>query len=112
MSAQTIQSIQEMVARRFGVTTLDLISRRQGIAIARPRHLAMWIARYTTLCSLAEIGRAFGGRDHTTVLNAIARADQMMDGKPDISALVWTIVKAVDETGSASLRRAMMRIVA
>ena len=71
----TIHEIQVAVALQCGVTVLDLISRRQGRATYRPRQVAMWLARHLTPCAMREIGRAFGGRDHTTVLHAISRVD-------------------------------------
>jgi Bacterial dnaA protein helix-turn-helix len=78
MNTPTISAIQTAVADGFGVTLLDLLSRRGARAIARPRQVAMWLCRHTTLASLPEIGRAFGGRDHTTVMHAIARVDELM----------------------------------
>ena len=71
----TIHEIQAAVALRCGVTVLDLASRRQGQATYRPRQMAMWLARHLTPCAMREIGRAFGGRDHTTVLHGIGRVD-------------------------------------
>ena len=107
----TIATIQEAVARQFRVTVLDLCSRRRGKAVVRPRHAAMWICRYVTLHSLPEIGRAFGDRDHTTVINAIARTEALMAANPDYSSLLWTMVESVDSKQSALIRRAMMRLV-
>lgn len=72
----TIHEIQATVAARYGVTVLDIVSRRQGRATYRPRQVAMWLARHLTLHSLPEIGRAFGGRDHTTVMHGIWRVEQ------------------------------------
>jgi chromosomal replication initiator protein len=112
MSAPTIQSIQALVARRFHVTPMDLISRRRGAACSMPRQLAMWICRYATVCTLNEIGRAFGDRDHSTVLNAIERAERIMAEKPVISSIVWDVVRTVDEDHAVSLRRSMLKVVA
>ena len=67
----TIHEIQVAVALRCGVTVLDLVSQRQSRAIYRPRQVAMWLARHLTPAAIRAIGRAFGDRDHTTVLHAI-----------------------------------------
>lgn len=82
MNTPTICAIQTVVAEQFGMTVLDLLSRRGARAVARPRQVAMWVCRHTTLASLPEIGRAFGGRDHTTVMAAIARVDELMAADP------------------------------
>lgn len=71
----TIHQIQQLVAARFGVSVLDLVSRRQGQATYRPRQVAFWLARHLTPCAMRETGRAFGGRDHTTVMHGIDRVE-------------------------------------
>ena len=88
MCIPTIPAIQTVVADRFGMTVLDLLSRRRARAVARPRQVAMWIARHATLHSLPEIGRAFGDRDHTTVMAAIRRVDALMAADPAFAARV------------------------
>ena len=55
----------------------DLISERRNRAIARPRQAAMWLAKQLTTRSLPDIGRRFGGRDHTTVLHAVRRIEAL-----------------------------------
>ena len=55
----------------------DLISARRNRAIARPRQAAMWLAKHLTTRSLPDIGRRFGGRDHTTVLHAVRRIEAL-----------------------------------
>ena len=67
----TIHEIQVAVALQCGVSVLDLVSQRQGRAFYRPRQIAMWLARHLTPAAIRAIGRAFGDRDHTTVLHAI-----------------------------------------
>lgn len=71
----TIREIQEAVAARWGVTVLDMTSRRRLKVDIQPRHAAMWLARRLTEHSMTGIGRAFGGRDHATVINGVARID-------------------------------------
>lgn len=75
----TIREIQAHVCAHFGVTYLDLISDRRGRAIARPRQVAMWLARHLTVHSIPEIGRYFGGRDHTTVLHALKVVEKAVE---------------------------------
>lgn len=70
----TIASIQEAIARHFGTTVLELKSERRWGESARDRHLAMLLAYELTPHSFVTIGRHFGGRDHTTVRNALYRA--------------------------------------
>lgn len=77
MHSPTIVAIQALVAERHRVCLRDLLSRRRSRSLALPRHLAIWLARHITPCSLPEIGRAFD-RDHTTVMHAIARVDRLM----------------------------------
>ena len=66
----TLELIQKYVADYFKIKVADMYSQKRTRAIARPRQVAMWLARELTPHSLPEIGDAFGGRDHTTVLHA------------------------------------------
>ena len=65
-----IEDIQRVVARQYNVSRSDLLSSRRTANVVRPRQVAMYLAKTLTLRSLPEIGRRFGGRDHTTVLHA------------------------------------------
>jgi chromosomal replication initiator protein len=73
----TVDQIQKAAAEYYGLTQADLISERRNRAIARPRQAAMWVAKQITTRSLPDIGRRFGGRDHTTVLHAIRRIEEL-----------------------------------
>ena len=75
----TIENIQKTVAEYFKVRVADLLSKRRSRSIARPRQVAMALARELTNHSLPEIGDAFGGRDHTTVLHACARVRELRE---------------------------------
>lgn len=66
----TLELIQKTVAEYYKIKVADMYSQKRTRAIARPRQIAMWLARELTAHSLPEIGEAFGGRDHTTVLHA------------------------------------------
>jgi chromosomal replication initiator protein len=69
----SIENIQKTVAEYFKLRVADLLSKRRSRSIARPRQLAMALAKELTSHSLPEIGDAFGGRDHTTVLHGCRR---------------------------------------
>lgn len=72
-----IEDIQRIVARQFNVTKHDLLSNRRTRVIVRPRQIAMYLAKVMTPRSLPEIGRRFGGRDHTTVLHAVRKIEEL-----------------------------------
>jgi chromosomal replication initiator protein len=73
----TVDTIQKTVAEHFALKQADLISERRARAVARPRQVAMWLAKQITTRSLPDIGRRFGGRDHTTVLHAVRRIEAL-----------------------------------
>jgi chromosomal replication initiator protein len=105
----TIHDIQKLVAARYGITGCDLLSRRRHRSLARPRQVAMWLCRQTTPCSLPEIGAAFGGRDHTTVMHAIERVEALLPFDPRFATPVWELLAEIDPETSAELRRIRMR---
>lgn len=73
----TIEEIQRHVAEHYNVKYSDMLSARRARAIARPRQIAMYFAKQLTSRSLPEIGRKFGGRDHTTVMHAVRRVEEL-----------------------------------
>jgi chromosomal replication initiator protein len=73
----TIDEIQRKVADYYKVRMPDLLSARRSRDVARPRQIAMYLSKRMTPRSLPEIGRRFGGRDHTTVMHAIKRIDEL-----------------------------------
>src|SRR6202012_5146355 len=75
----TIENIQKTVADYYKVRLADLLSKRRSRSVARPRQVAMALAKELTSHSLPEIGDAFGGRDHTTVLHACKRIRGLRD---------------------------------
>jgi chromosomal replication initiator protein len=75
----TIDNIQKTVAEYFNIRTSDLVSSKRSRTIARPRQIAMTLAKDLTNHSLPEIGEAFGGRDHTTVLYATRKIAELKD---------------------------------
>ncbi len=91
----TIENIQKTVADYYKVRMADLLSKRRSRSVARPRQVAMALAKELTSHSLPEIGDAFGGRDHTTVLHACKRIRELRDSeqrlKEDYSNLLRTL---------------------
>ena len=79
-----IQNIQKTVADYFKMRVSDLHSRKRSRQIARPRQMAMALAKELTSMSLPEIGDAFGGRDHTTVLHAQRKIKALLQTDPKI----------------------------
>ncbi|MET0277368.1 MAG: chromosomal replication initiator protein DnaA [Pseudorhodoplanes sp.] len=73
-----IEDIQRVVARQYNVSRSDLLSSRRTANVVRPRQVAMYLAKTLTLRSLPEIGRRFGGRDHTTVLHAVRKIENLI----------------------------------
>ncbi len=74
----TIGEIQRRVAERYNMRPGDMVSARRARAVARPRQVAMFLAKQLTGSSLPEIGKKFGNRDHTTVMHACARITELM----------------------------------
>jgi chromosomal replication initiator protein len=73
-----IEDIQKMVAARYNVSRADILSERRTAAVVKPRQIAMYLSKSLTLRSLPEIGRRFGGRDHTTVLHAVRKIEKAL----------------------------------
>jgi len=91
----TVENIQKTVADYYKVRLADLLSKRRSRSVARPRQVAMALAKELTSHSLPEIGDAFGGRDHTTVMHACKRIKGLRDTEPrvreDYSNLLRTL---------------------
>lgn len=74
----TIEEIQRKVAEHYNIRLTDMSSARRSRQVARPRQVAMYLAKQLTSRSLPEIGRRFGNRDHTTVMHAVSRIAELM----------------------------------
>lgn len=72
-----IEDIQRIVARHYNVSKTELLSNRRTRTIVKPRQVAMYLSKVMTPRSLPEIGRRFGGRDHTTVLHAVRKIEDL-----------------------------------
>ena len=87
----TIDSIQKAVAEHFDVRLADMTSRRRPASIAFPRQIAMYLSRPLTKGSLMEIGEAFGGRDHGTVIHACKKVAEKVDDEPGLKESIARI---------------------
>jgi len=79
-----IDAIQKAVTKHFDLRLADMTSRRRPMNIAFPRQIAMFLSRKLTSCSLVEIGDAFGGRDHGTVIYACKKVEEVIETDPQI----------------------------
>ncbi|MDZ4791095.1 MAG: chromosomal replication initiator protein DnaA [Hyphomicrobiales bacterium] len=86
-----IDDILRVLTKHFGVQRGDLLSSRRNRSIVRPRQIGMYLAKTLTARSLPEIGRRFGGRDHTTVLHAIRKVEELLSQDPSLGDDVETL---------------------
>jgi chromosomal replication initiator protein len=91
----TIDEIQRKVAEHYNLRMGDMHSARRARNVARPRQIAMYLAKQLTARSLPEIGRKFGGRDHTTVMHAVRKVDELMKDDAQIAQDVDIIRRAL-----------------
>src|SRR3954470_14125778 len=92
-----IEDIQRVVARQYNVSRSDLLSSRRTANVVRPRQVAMYLAKTLTLRSLPEIGRRFGGRDHTTVLHAVRKIEALVARDVALSEEVESLKRQLQE---------------
>ncbi len=92
----TIDEIQKLVSAHFELKPLDLISARRSRVVARPRQIAMYLAKRLTTRSLPEIGRKFGGRDHSTVIHAVRKIEELRDTDRDIDTAVRVLMRELE----------------
>ena len=91
----SIDLIQETVTNRFNLKLSDMKARKRTDAVAYPRQIAMYLSRELTPASLPEIGNAFGGRDHTTVIHAINKIEQKMKQDTDLAATIEKLIQQI-----------------
>jgi len=93
-----IEDIQRTVARQYNVSRADLLSSRRTANVVRPRQIAMYLAKTLTLRSLPEIGRRFGGRDHTTVLHAVRKIEGLVDSDSTLAEEIELLKRLLQES--------------
>jgi chromosomal replication initiator protein len=84
----SIDNIQRLICREFGLTLAQLKSKNNSHKIAYPRQIAMYLAKHLTRSSLPQIGSAFGGKHHTTVLHSVNKITEMMKTDRDLNRLI------------------------
>ncbi|GAA4764318.1 chromosomal replication initiator protein DnaA [Stakelama sediminis] len=92
----TIDDIQKAVSTHFELRQLDLVSARRAVSVARPRQIAMYLAKRLTTRSLPEIGRKFGNRDHSTVIHAVRRIEDLRARDCEIDGAVRTLLRELE----------------
>ncbi len=92
----TIDEIQRAVSTYFELKPIELVSARRARVVARPRQIAMYLAKRLTTRSLPEIGRKFGGRDHSTVIHAVRRIEQLRDSDTDVDSAVRVLLRELE----------------
>ena len=92
-----IEDIQRIVARQYNVSRADLLSSRRTANVVRPRQVAMYLAKTLTLRSLPEIGRRFGGRDHTTVLHAVRKIENLVNNDTALAEEIEILKRQLQE---------------
>src|SRR5437773_8688523 len=91
----TIDQIQRKVCDFFGLKLSDLKAKNRTKAIAFPRQIAMYLARQLTHASLSEVGRAFGGKDHTTVLHAVDKVQVLLQEDPKLRKTIDGLIQSI-----------------
>jgi chromosomal replication initiator protein len=89
----TVDDIQKATAEHYQLRQADLLSERRTRSVARPRQTAMWLCKHLTTRSLPDIGRRFGGRDHTTVLHAVRRIEELKQGDAQLSQDIEALIR-------------------
>ena len=90
-----VEFIQNLVAAHFNLNIQELLSPRRSRSLARPRQIAMYLAKQHTTNSLPDIGRKFSNRDHTTVIHAVKKIDELLKKDSDIRESVATLRKKI-----------------
>ena len=92
-----IEDIQKLVASHYSVSRADILSSRRTAAVVKPRQVAMFLAKMLTPRSLPEIGRRFGGRDHTTVLHAVRKIEALLQNDPTLRDTLELLKRMLQE---------------
>lgn len=92
----TVDEIQKACAAHFRIDPAEMRSKRRARAVARPRQVAMYLAKKMTPRSLPEIGRIFGGRDHSTVIHAVRTIEALRESNPDMDADIRALLRQLE----------------
>ena len=92
-----VEEIQRVVARHFRVSVSDMVSARRTKNVVIPRQVAMYLAKTMTPRSLPEVGRRFGNRDHTTVLHAVRKVEELITTDKQMAEDIETLKRLLDQ---------------
>jgi chromosomal replication initiator protein len=92
----SIDEIQKRVSEHFKIRPAEMVSARRAREVARPRQVAMYLAKQLTPRSLPEIGRKFGGRDHTTVIHAVRQIERLRGCDSDMDRDVLSLIRQLE----------------
>jgi chromosomal replication initiator protein len=92
----TIEEIQRKVSEHYNIRISDIVGPKRLRAFARPRQVAMYLSKNLTTRSLPEIGRRFGGRDHTTVMHGVRRIEELKDKDSQIAEDLELLRRALE----------------
>jgi chromosomal replication initiator protein len=92
-----IEDIQKLVSAHYNVSRADILSARRTANVVRPRQIAMYLSKILTPRSLPEIGRRFGGRDHTTVLHAVRKIEALASSDKALAEVIELLKKMLQE---------------
>ena len=92
-----IDDIQKLVASHYNISRADILSSRRTANVVRPRQIAMYLSKVMTLRSLPEIGRRFGGRDHTTVLHAVRKIEELVAKDKSLAEVIELLKRILSE---------------
>ncbi|MGX5667387.1 chromosomal replication initiator protein DnaA [Rhizobium daejeonense] len=95
-----IEDIQRIVARHYNVSRQELVSNRRTRVIVKPRQIAMYLSKTLTPRSFPEIGRRFGGRDHTTVLHAVRKIEELVSEDTKLSHEIELLKRLINENNA------------
>ncbi|HTQ44325.1 MAG TPA: helix-turn-helix domain-containing protein, partial [Polyangiaceae bacterium] len=87
----SVEDIQRTVCHHFKLRSTDLLSKDRHKSIAFARHVAMYLCKQRLKCSFPELGRAFGNRDHTTVISGVRKIEQLRSSDPEVRAHIEAI---------------------
>jgi hypothetical protein len=91
----SIRDIQKAVCKHYDVKMMDLLSTRRTAEIVKPRQVAMFLCKDLTPHSLPQLGRRFGGKDHTTVLHAVRKVERLCQCDAELAHDIATLTKAI-----------------
>jgi chromosomal replication initiator protein len=94
-TATSVEEIQQRVAQRFGISRAELVGSSRAATPLRARQVAIFLTRELTDLSLPQIGRLYGGRDHTTVLNSLRRVEASLGEDDELSQRVRELRRAI-----------------